>query len=253
MTRPANRSQVVGAAAGAAGVGGAPRLWRGLSLDVGGTLIEPWPSVGHVYATVARQFGAGSIDPQELTAAFGRAWQKRRHFDYSRDAWRMLVQQSFAGVRTPGDAIHITEACFSAIYEQFGRAAAWRVFADVLPTLHALRQREVPIVLVSNWDERLRPLLAELGLLSLVTDVVISHEVGAHKPEPAIFREAARRLDMDAADILHVGDSRHEDYDGARGAGLNARWLRRDLEPLEPRGPEAGEVFAMRRLGELIE
>ena len=40
-----------------------------VSLDVGGTLIQPWPSVGHVYAEVGERFGL-KREPDELTSGF---------------------------------------------------------------------------------------------------------------------------------------------------------------------------------------
>ena len=40
-----------------------------ITLDVGGTLIEPWPSVGHIYAEVAARHGV-QAEPEELTRRF---------------------------------------------------------------------------------------------------------------------------------------------------------------------------------------
>ena len=45
-----------------------------ITLDVGGTLIEPWPSVGHIYAKVAARHGV-QAEPEELTRRFVQAWQ----------------------------------------------------------------------------------------------------------------------------------------------------------------------------------
>ena len=40
-----------------------------ITLDVGGTLIEPWPSVGHIYAEVAAR-NVVQAEPVELTRRF---------------------------------------------------------------------------------------------------------------------------------------------------------------------------------------
>ncbi len=42
---------------------------RAVTFDVGGTLIEPWPSVGHVYAEVAARHGVAAIDVATLNQA----------------------------------------------------------------------------------------------------------------------------------------------------------------------------------------
>ena len=39
---------------------------RAVTFDVGGTLIEPWPSVGHVYAEVAAQHGWAGLSIEAL-------------------------------------------------------------------------------------------------------------------------------------------------------------------------------------------
>ena len=95
---------------------------RAVTFDVGGTLIEPWPSVGHVYAEVAAQFGISGVAPESLNRQFAAAWRARHDFDYSRAAWRELVNQTFAGLcrEVP------RQDCFEAIYEHFATAVSWR-------------------------------------------------------------------------------------------------------------------------------
>ena len=51
---------------------------------------------------------------------------------------------------------------------------------------------------------------------------MISAELGAAKPDPAIFRAALERLGAAAEDAVHVGDSVEHDVAGARAAGLEA-------------------------------
>ena len=72
---------------------------QAVSFDVGGTLIEPWPSVGHVYAAVAVDHGHRGISPATLDRQFAEAWKRKTGFDHSRSAWRALVQQTFTGLR----------------------------------------------------------------------------------------------------------------------------------------------------------
>ena len=196
---------------------------RAVSFDVGGTLIEPWPSVGHVYASVAAKFGIENIAPEALNRQFAAAWRARRHFDYSREAWRELVNHSFAGLWPEAPSCE----CFDAMYEAFATAAPWRMFDDVLPTLAAVRARGWKLAIVSNWDDRLRPLLRELNLDEHFDVVVISQEAGFTKPSPEIFQRAVSELRLPAETILHIGDSATEDVNGARSAGMKSLLLDR--------------------------
>ncbi len=194
-----------------------------VSFDVGGTLIEPWPSVGHVYAEVAARFGLAGVEPVALNRGFATAWKQRVGHDYSRAAWQALVNETFA----LAGVVHPSDECFHALYQRFEQAEAWRVFEDVLPTLEALRARGIRMAVVSNWDERLRPLLDALDLVRWFDVVVISHEAGHTKPALEIFLRAAEQLNLPPEHILHVGDSAREDEEGARGAGMQAALLDR--------------------------
>ncbi len=42
---------------------------RTVTFDVGGTLIRPWPSVGHVYAETAAGHGVKRISPEDIEPA----------------------------------------------------------------------------------------------------------------------------------------------------------------------------------------
>jgi putative hydrolase of the HAD superfamily len=196
---------------------------RAISFDVGGTLLEPWPSVGHVYADVAGRFGISDVAPEALNRAFGVAWKARKDFDYSRAAWRRLVVETFAEALAPAP----DGACFDAIYEHFAGPVPWRVFDDVLPTLTSARERGLKLAVVSNWDERLGPLLEALDIARHFDVVVSSHSCGHTKPAGEIFLRAAEMLGFPAESVLHIGDSRAEDFDGAQSAGLAALWLDR--------------------------
>lgn len=125
--------------------------------------------------------------------------------------------------RTP-----VSAAFFADLYSHFGRAAAWHVFDDVIPTLEILRANGFKLGIVSNWDERLRPLLRELKIDHYFDAMAISCEVGVCKPDPAIFKQAAQMLGMQPNEILHVGDNPLMDIEGADGADILSLLLCRE-------------------------
>src|SRR5581483_11235396 len=86
---------------------------QAVTFDVGGTLIEPFPSVGHVYAAVAAQHGVTDLSPEALNARFRAAWAENGAFDYTRGGWEALVQRTFHGL-LPGRMTF-----FSELYERF--------------------------------------------------------------------------------------------------------------------------------------
>jgi putative hydrolase of the HAD superfamily len=110
---------------------------------------------------------------------------------------------------------------------------------------------------VSNWDERLPPLLAELGLGDYLDAVVYSAAVGTEKPDPRIFLETLAQLGVEPSEGLHVGDSLREDVEGALAAGMEALHLVRSGAPSvvqpDPSGGSRGDLADLSSLPDLIE
>ena len=75
-------------------------------------------------------------------------------------------------------------------------------------------------------------ILAGLKLRKYLEVVLISREVGFNKPSPVIFEEALRKLGLPGESVVHVGDNRTEDLDGAAAAGLGALELVRGAKKL---------------------
>ena len=199
---------------------------RAVTLDVGGTLIAPWPSVGHVYAAVASRHGL-QLSPEVLNRQFIAAWRARKDFSQTLAGWSELVDQTFAGLVE----IPPSQSFFPELFKEFSAAQSWRIYDDVLPCLEQLRRRGLKVGAISNWDRRLRPLLKEMELDTWFDAIVISGEEGVAKPYAAIFQRAAEQLQVEPAFILHIGDSRVEDFEAAQAAGFQALLLRRGKPP----------------------
>ena len=110
----------------------------------------------------------------------------------------------------------------SDVEEALLAALRFRAYPEVPEVLAALRAGGARLAVVSNWDVSLHDVLERTRLRGLVDAVVISAELGAAKPDPAIFRAALERLAVPAAEAMHVGDSVETDVAGARAAGLQA-------------------------------
>jgi FMN phosphatase YigB (HAD superfamily) len=73
-----------------------------------------------------------------------------------------------------------------------------------------------------------------LKLTPFFDDIVVSTLVGASKPSREIFEIALTRAGVEPSQALHVGDSLHDDYHGAKSAGLAALLV--DREGRYPKG-----------------
>ena len=216
---------------------------KAVTFDVGGTLITPWPSVGHIYAEVAAGHGYAGVSAELLNQRFSAAWKSFTNFEHSRAQWAALVDATFIGVI---DTLP-SHTFFDELYERFAEPVAWRIFEEVLPTLNALRSRGFKLGIISNWDERLRPLLRRLKLYDYFETIVISYEVGCTKPALAAFAQAAKALATEPGSVLHVGDSLELDVQGAQSAGFAAVWLNREEPP-----SRTGVIASLHDLPELL-
>jgi putative hydrolase of the HAD superfamily len=142
-----------------------------------------------------------------------RAWAPT----YRREAWGLALADQ--GVDDSDLAIELGD--------RFGaerRDRHW-VFPDVEPALRELGATHM-LGLATNGASCLqRDKLAASGLESYFRLVVVSSDVGATKPDPAMFRHALAHVGAETA--VMVGDSVDKDIRGAQAAGLRAVWLNR--------------------------
>lgn len=116
---------------------------------------------------------------------------------------------------------------------------------NVVERLHG----KVGLVIITNGlADVQRPRFARSTVGCYFSDVVISEEVGAAKPAPAIFEVAFARMDYPKKnDVLIVGDSLSSDIKGGVNYGIDTCWF-------NPEGkPNGSGVVARYEISELKE
>ena len=192
--------------------------------DATGTLFC-CPRLGDIYAEVLSRHGL-DVEPDDILQTFPmvlkeldcrlQTGQDRfgSHPKGPRGYWNDVVSRLGSYLE-----VEITRFAAAELYDRFEKAESWRVYPEVPSVLEHLQQAGHRLAVISNWDERLPRVLANLGLTNRFDEIVFSQEVGAPKPIPRIFEEALGRLGIEAEAALHVGDSRLEDQEGADAAG----------------------------------
>lgn len=95
-------------------------------------------------------------------------------------------------------------------------------FDDVEPVLRVLARR---YRLVSLTNGTANP--EATPLRGLFERSLTAAEVGAAKPDPALFRRALEHAGCTPGECLHIGDDPWMDVQAARSAGLTAVWVNR--------------------------
>lgn len=87
---------------------------------------------------------------------------------------------------------------------------AWADVFDPIPEMLSWLQSlhgRVRLALLSNTDAIHLPWVkTRFGFLSLFDHLILSYEVGATKPDPAIYQTALKRLDLPAAACCYIDD-----------------------------------------------
>ena len=100
-----------------------------------------------------------------------------------------------------------------------------KLYPDSLPMIETLRRHGFRIGLCSNlagpYGGQIRALLPNLNAYAL------SYEVGAVKPDPAIYAYLLDQLQCAAGDVIFVGDTPSADVDGPIAFGMSARLINR--------------------------
>ena len=205
---------------------------KAIFFDAADTLFHLPLGVGYHYALVGEEIGL-KLDAARLDRAFAKAWNsmpKRAPIDGPRmnddkDWWRTLVDLVLDQVAPSLNEID-RDNFFEVAYDHFAEAGVWDLYPEVVDVLEKLRPH-FQLAVISNFDGRLRFILKQLGISKFFSQVFLSSEIGADKPDPEIFRRALRVVDLPSDQVLHVGDDPERDWKAATAAGLSVFHLDR--------------------------
>ncbi len=118
----------------------------------------------------------------------------------------------------------LDEDLVTALYAVESDVARNPFAVDVAPTLTALQNAGVAVAVVSDIHVDLRPVFAAAELDRHISVYTLSFELGAQKPDPAVFTRTLDALGATAQQALMVGDRSRQDG-GAVGAGITTLLL----------------------------
>jgi putative hydrolase of the HAD superfamily len=191
---------------------------RVILLDAVGTTIHPAEDVGVTYWQFGNDHGS-ELSQEAVRLRFHQAFRRADPMDMTSEEiesqrWRAIVAEVFADV---GD----TEALFLDLWQHYAEPASWRVYGDVAPFLCTVLDRNIRVILASNFDVRLRMIVQGLPELGGINHLAISSEVG-WKKGPMFFRKVLQEFGVAAHEAVVIGDDPIADYHIAREAGLTS-------------------------------
>jgi putative hydrolase of the HAD superfamily len=207
---------------------------RAVLLDAMGTLLTFADPAPRLRAALRERLGLHVSEDAARAAIRAEIAYYRAHLHRGRDAASLAaLRDACAEAMRPALGTGVPVAALTAALLD---ALAFSAYPDAAPALRTLRAAGFRLVVVSNWDSSLHERLQETGLAPLVDGAVASAELGAAKPDGAIFARALALAGVDAGDAWHVGDDVAADVEGALAAGIRPVLIARDGAPAAPPG-----------------
>jgi putative hydrolase of the HAD superfamily len=212
---------------------------KALLVDLDDTLLDYSGGVDACWESACE--AAPKVERAALLAALleSRQWfwsdpvRHRRERVDMLGAWTKIAARALEACGEPDPR---TAGAIAEIYAA-RRRAAWRLFPEASEFLAALRERNVPLALVTNGDARhQRDKIARHDLARWFDAILIEGELGYGKPDEAVYREALRRLGVSAADAWMVGDHLEFDVGAPQRFGLRGVWVDRAGAGVPPNG-----------------
>jgi len=213
---------------------------KAVFFDAAGTLIKPARSVGESYAAIAAKHGK-EVSSTNITERFRTCFDAAPRLAFpgatedtvaalERDWWKSLVAQVFE----PWSPFVRFEEYFAELFAYFASPNAWTLYPEVLETLTSLKERDLILDVISNFDSRLVRILDGLGAGAQFENIFVSSRVGYAKPDGRIFNAALSCHGLAPAQALHVGDSEINDLSCANQAGIKGILVERGKTSAAP-------------------
>lgn len=182
--------------------------YSGLIFDCDGTLVDTAPI--HFFAVT------------EAMRTFGFEMEKRWYYERVGLTPAALFREFEEQNGVILDTVELSRRYRPLFLSNVGRAEEIKVVAEVA----RLNLGRVPMAVASNGHlENVRATLTATGLLPLFDHIVTAEQVAHGKPEPDVFLEAARRINVPPAECIVFEDS-DEGLEAAKRAGMRSRDIR---------------------------
>lgn len=117
------------------------------------------------------------------------------------------------------------------------------LYPGVAATLRQLRSKYRLAVVTDAQSPWAVPEMNAVGLSGYFDPVVVSGDFGYRKPDRRLFKAALAAMEMDAAEVLFVGNDMYRDVHGAQKVGMKAVFFKSNQGTQEKAGVKADYII----------
>lgn len=117
------------------------------------------------------------------------------------------------------------------------------LYPGVAATLRQLRSKYRLAVVTDAQSPWAVPEMNAVGLSGYFDPVIVSGDFGYRKPDRRLFKAALAAMEMDAAEVLFVGNDMYRDVHGAQKVGMKAVFFKSNQGTQEKAGVKADYII----------
>jgi len=123
------------------------------------------------------------------------------------------------------------------------------IYPDAMKVMDTLGEKYRLTMITNGASKWQREKIEKLDIGGYFEEIIVSGELGHHKPSPRIFQEMTERTGVNPGEIIYVGNDYIKDIHGAKSSGWRTAWVKRTDEVRDETVPN----YTINELSELLD
>lgn len=123
------------------------------------------------------------------------------------------------------------------------------LYPDARNVMDTLKKKYRLTMITNGASVWQREKIEKLDIEDYFEEIIVSGELGHHKPNPKIFQEMTERTGVTPDEIMYIGNDYRKDIQGAKTSGWRTAWVKRTDEKRDETVPD----YTISELSELLD
>jgi putative hydrolase of the HAD superfamily len=200
---------------------------KAVFFDFYNTLVQFWPPLDQIQQAACREFGLrvseeGIKRGYAVADVYFNRENEKSPLALRSESDRLQFFAQYEQMILNHAGLSVSLDLASRIWQMAGAVPKdFTPFDDSIPALSRLQAAGYSLGVISNLRRDMTQLCQRLGLGRHLDFIINSEEVGAEKPNPAIFLAALKQAKVAPEEAVHVGDQIRSDVMGASAVGIH--------------------------------